>query len=89
MERISGRRYPIPIGSVCFGDLRRLSPISPSFGWDRGTPVDRYYIENFLARNATDIYGHVLEAENDHYTSRFGGPRVQQSDIVSLKRKDA
>jgi SAM-dependent methyltransferase len=85
IERISGRRYPIPIGSVCFGDLRRLSPISASFGRDRGTPVDRYYIESFLARNAGDIRGHVLEALDDNYTQRFGGTRVERSDIVSVE----
>jgi SAM-dependent methyltransferase len=85
LKRVRGGPHPIPIGSLRFGDLKRLSPISCSFGWDRGTPVDRYYIENFLARNAGDIRGHVLEALDDNYTRRFGGTRVERSDIVSVE----
>ena len=38
---------PLP-GKVGLGDLNRTSPLSKVFGYDRGGPVDRYYIENFL-----------------------------------------
>jgi len=75
----------IPLGAVHFGDLKRLSPIGRDFGYDRGTPVDRYYIESFLARHAVDIRGRVLELANNEYTRRFGGVRVEQSDVLSLK----
>ena len=51
---------------------RRLAPISRTFGFDRGTPVDRYYIERFLAENAGDIRGQVLEIGDNVYTQRFG-----------------
>src|SRR5205823_2030789 len=74
----------IPFGSVRFGDLRRLSPISSTFGFDRGTPVDRHYIERFLAGNADDIRGRVLEIEDNTYTVRFGGSRVERSDIFHI-----
>ena len=36
-------------------------PMSDSWGFERGTPVDRYYIERFLERNADAIRGDVLE----------------------------
>jgi SAM-dependent methyltransferase len=75
----------IPLGSVRFGDLRRLAPISKEFGWDRGTPIDRHYIEGFLGRHADDIKGRVLEIGDNAYTRRFGGSRVQQSDILSVE----
>ena len=88
MERVRGRPYPIPVGSVSFGDLRRLSPISRGFGWDRGTPIDRYYIESFLARNSADISGRVLEAGNNLYTRRFGDSRVERSDIISVEGRN-
>jgi len=78
----------IPLGSVSFGDLQRLSPISRNYGFDRGTPVDRYYIEGFLARNAVCVHGHVLEVANNHYTKRFGAVRVHRSDVLSLKASD-
>ena len=35
---------------VWFGSLGRVEPISRRFGFDRGTPVDRRYIEAFLER---------------------------------------
>lgn len=64
------------------GGLWRLTPISRQFGFDRGLPVDRYYIEEFLSRHSADIHGHVLEVADDSYTRKFGGARVAQSDIL-------
>ncbi|NOH01800.1 MAG: glycosyltransferase [Chloroflexi bacterium] len=77
----TGSRIPAK-GKVQFGDFRRLMPISREFGFERGTPVDRYYIETFLARHASDIQGHVLEVGDDTYTRRFGGGRVTKKDIL-------
>jgi SAM-dependent methyltransferase len=74
-----------PIGWVRFGSLRRVTPISAVFGLDRGTAVDRYYIENFLARHAFDIHGRVLEIADRAYTTRFGGDRVAQSDVLHVQ----
>lgn len=73
------------VGSVDFGDFRRLAPISNNFGADRGTPVDRYYVESFLAKNSDRVLGRVLEADNNLYTQRFGGTRVKQSDVLSVE----
>ncbi len=77
------RRVPSP-GRVDFGDLRRTTPISRVFGFDRGLPVDRYYIERFLARNARDVHGRVLEAGDDTYTRQFGADRVTRSDVLHV-----
>jgi SAM-dependent methyltransferase len=70
---------------VRFGDLRRLTPISRAFGFDRGRPVDRYYLERFLEAHAGEIRGRVLEIGDDAYTRRFGGGRVERSDVLDLK----
>ena len=68
---------------VRFGTLRRLTPVSRRFGWDRGgLPIDRYYIERFLERHESDIAGHVLEVRDDAYTRRFGGARVTRVDVL-------
>jgi SAM-dependent methyltransferase len=75
----------ISFGSVRFGDLRRPGPISPDFGEKRGTPIDRFYIEGFLARHADDIRGRVLELQNSHYTKCFGGARVTRSDVLTIE----
>jgi SAM-dependent methyltransferase len=68
---------------VRFGTLRRLTPVSRRFGWDRGgLPVDRYYIERFLQEHAGDIAGHVLEVRDDAYTRKFGGGRATRVDVL-------
>lgn len=69
---------------VRFGDLRRLRPISVWFGYDRGQPIDRYYIESFLTRCGSDIRGRVLEIGDASYTRQFGGPRVTRSDVLHV-----
>jgi glycosyltransferase involved in cell wall biosynthesis/SAM-dependent methyltransferase len=67
-----------------FGDLRRVTPIARRFGFDRGQPVDRYFIEQFLERNRAAIRGRVLEIGDDTYTRRFGGPEVAGSDVLHV-----
>jgi SAM-dependent methyltransferase len=74
---------PPPPGSVRFGDLRRLRPLSERFGFDRGKPIDRYYIEDFLSRHAGDIQGRVLEVGDASYTHRFGDG-VAGSDVIDI-----
>jgi SAM-dependent methyltransferase len=66
------------------GDLRRVTPIDPNWGYERGTPVDRYYVERFVAGNASDIRGRVLEIAAPDYTRRFGAD-VAQVDILMAK----
>jgi glycosyltransferase involved in cell wall biosynthesis len=83
VKRQDGSYIP-PKGKVRFGDLRRLRPISYEFGFDRGLPIDRYYVESFLARHAADIRGHVMEVGDDSYMCRFGGDRVVKKDILHV-----
>lgn len=70
--------------AIDWGDLRRSDPISRDWGYDRGVPIDRRYIEDFLAARSSDVTGAVLEVQEDHFTRRFGGPRVTHSDVVDL-----
>jgi SAM-dependent methyltransferase len=84
--RLRRRLLGIPQpGAVDFGDLRRLAPVSRHFGVDRGTALDRYYIEGFLARQATDVRGRVLEVGENTYTFRYGGDRVTRSDVLHVR----
>jgi SAM-dependent methyltransferase len=66
-------------------------PLCPPGSWDRGTPINRYYLEGFLQDFSSDIFGHCLEFLADHYTSRFGGDRVTKLDILHKENgnKDA
>ena len=63
------------------GDLRRVTPIDPNWGFERGTPIDRVYVEQFVAANAADIRGRVLEIAAPDYTTRFGRG-VERVDIL-------
>jgi glycosyltransferase involved in cell wall biosynthesis/SAM-dependent methyltransferase len=81
---LKGRERVPPVGHVRLGDLHRVTPISQCFGFDRGLPVDRHYIEAFLARHASEISGRVLEVGDDTYTRRFGGSRVSRSDVLHV-----
>jgi SAM-dependent methyltransferase len=76
-------RWP-PVGSIALGDLRRTSPISDDWGFDRGTPVDRYFIHRFLETNAPYVRGETLEIDTDEYTRRYGGDRVKKRDVLHL-----
>ena len=69
---------------ITFGDLRRTSPIARDWGYERGTPINRRYIEEFIERHATDITGSTLEVQEPDYTQRFGGERVARADVVDL-----
>jgi SAM-dependent methyltransferase len=63
------------------GDLRRVTPIDPNWGFERGTPLDRVYVERFVGSHAKDIHGHVLEIAAPDYTNRFGSG-VERVDIL-------
>jgi SAM-dependent methyltransferase len=67
-----------------FGALRRLTPLNDNWGYDRGTPVDRWYIERFLERRAADVRGRVLEVKSDDYARRFG--RDVTTEVLDIDR---
>lgn len=69
---------------IRFGALRRLEPVSCLFGFDRGQPIDRYYIETFLQSHRDEISGRVLEIGDAGYTHKFEGDRVTRSDVLHV-----
>jgi glycosyltransferase involved in cell wall biosynthesis len=80
-----GSRILVPKpGKIRLGDLRRTMPFSKAFGYDRGGPVDRYYIEGFLKENAAYIHGRTLEIGDNAYTLAYGGNQVIKSDILHI-----
>jgi SAM-dependent methyltransferase len=88
LRKSQQRKASPPVGAVCLGSLRRTKPISGVFGVDRGQPIDRYYIEDFMGRHggaAGVIRGHVLEVEEAIYTPRLGDPAgVEHVDVLDL-----
>lgn len=87
LRRLVRRRRGLtgpPIGLTRFGDLRRTTPIADDFGYERGGPVDRYYIESFLEAHRADVRGRCLEIGDAEYTLRFGGPAVTRPDVLHV-----
>lgn len=70
------------------GKIRTTSPISQKFGFDRGTPIDRYWIESFLTKNKKSIRGRVLEVTDPNYTIKFGSTQVVTSDVIDINPKN-
>src|SRR6185503_9917132 len=58
-------------------------PLSHDWGFERGTPIDRYYIERFLDRRRGDVRGRVLEIKDDAYTRRYGSG-VERADVLDV-----
>jgi SAM-dependent methyltransferase len=82
-KRLARLRRPAWLGTV-----RRTSPLSDHWGRERGTPLDRYYIEAFLAAERQVIRGRVLEVMNAEYTERFG-TSVAASEVLDIDPANA
>ncbi len=78
-------RYPL-IDSIA--DMA-TEPISRQFGTERGTPIDRYYIDEFLRNHSGLIRGDVLEIEDNTYTVRFGKDRVVRSIVMDVNAQNS
>lgn len=80
---LASRRLRRLTRPVRWGSLRRLEPVSARWGFDRGTPVDRYYLDRFFSSVAGVIRGRVLEVRDPAFTSRFGR-HVGSVDLVDI-----
>jgi SAM-dependent methyltransferase len=70
--------------AIDWGDLRHTEPISRDWGYDRGVPIDRRYIDDFVAAHSSDVRGSVLEVQEPEYTRACGGPRVTASSVLDI-----
>jgi SAM-dependent methyltransferase len=61
------------------------APLSSEWGFDRGTPIDRYYIERVLESHRGDIRGRVLEVKNSDYTRQFGRG-VTHAEVLDISK---
>ena len=79
VKRLAGPRLTTTVrclirglGLPDWGNLRRTTPFSSVYGFDRGQPIDRYYLHRFFAAHRDLITGDVLEIQGNSYTERFG-----------------
>src|SRR5688572_11822938 len=77
--RCVAKGYPLPR----WGNLRRVRPFSEHFGCERGVPVDRYYLDRFLASHRHLITGRVLEIQAPAYT-RLYGHAIAAADSIDI-----
>ena len=68
---------------VRFGSLGKTTPVRHDWGYGRGLPVDRWYIDRFLEEHRSDITGRVLEVKDSGYTDRFGHD-VETRDVLDV-----
>lgn len=91
IDTLFRKAHPIDLGNIF---LHSLQPVSRLFGNDRGTPVDRYYIEKYLEKESKllPLYGKTLEVGEDTY-SRYFFPKYKHEVLdyskgMDLTRKD-
>ena len=75
------RGYDLPR----WGNLRRTTPFSSTFGFERGQPIDRYYLHAFLETHRELITGDVLEVQGTSYTDRYGH-HLTRTDSFDIER---
>lgn len=56
---------------IQYVSLLKNKPVSSKFGFDRGTPIDRYYIERFLNDHRQYVSGNILKIGGVKYSKKF------------------
>jgi SAM-dependent methyltransferase len=75
----------VPIGGVNFGDLKRRVPFCPDYGFSRGTPIDRHYLEQFIAEIRDDVKGITLEiGGREGNRTRYGFANASDYRVMDL-----
>ena len=86
--RVALRSRRAALRTPDMGELRRTAPLSRNWGFERGWPIDRHFIEAFLAAHAGDIRGRTLEIADRGYTDRFG-TGVQVAEVLHVEEGHA
>ena len=82
-NRIKSVWRRLPGNRPRWGNLRRLQPFSAYYGFDRGTPVDRPYIDAWLTEHAHLIRGRTLEIRSAEYSMRYGS-ELESCDVMDI-----
>ena len=59
------------------------APMSRIVGLQRGQPIDRYYIEKFIAANRDCLHGVALETAEPRYTQVYRG-QLEKIEILHV-----
>lgn len=64
--------------------LPPLSPLSDCYGYDRGTPADRPYIDTFLAARQAVVRGDCAEVKDSAYLARYGAHQLASITVIDI-----
>ncbi|MBW4509143.1 MAG: class I SAM-dependent methyltransferase [Scytonematopsis contorta HA4267-MV1] len=79
------RKMKHPVGKLNWGDLRRGEPFCNEFGFERGTPIDRYYLDKFIGSIRHQVKGKVVEIGGAlSNRGEYGFENVSTYDAVDL-----
>jgi len=76
---------------INLNSLHNIKPISKDFGWSRGKPIDRFYIEKFLSKNKKLIKGDCGEISETRYLDMYNNDLIKTTKIfdIDLTNKSA
>jgi SAM-dependent methyltransferase len=64
-----------------------MRPVSRRCGFDRGTPIDRFYLDTFFGAYTREMSGRVLEARYPTFSSLFGGD-IAKLDLIDIDARN-
>lgn len=69
---------------IDWGDLCRSAPFSDHYGGERGLPVDRVYMIDFLRAHIDAVRGRVLEVESEMWTKGLEPAGVTSVEVIDI-----
>jgi SAM-dependent methyltransferase len=76
-----------PFGTVELGDFSRAQPLCPDYGYSRGTPIDRFYLGQFVAEIRDLVLGATLEIGGRRTNKdRYGFGRVTEYVTMDIHK---
>jgi len=61
-----------------------MGPFSETFGFDRGTPIDRFYMQRFLDEHTAAIRGDAGEIAGSDYLQKYGAGRLRRVEVIDI-----
>jgi len=61
-----------------------VRPVSRTFGYERGQPIHRYYVQRFFESHSSQIRGRCLEFQDSGHVQAYGKGRPSKIDVIDL-----
>jgi len=87
-EKYSIRKIQVKLSQLLripyLNSLLRSTPVNREWGFNRGVPIDRFYIHRFLSKNSDLLRGNVLSVGDDFYAQRYKHETLKKSDVLHI-----